>query len=178
MSANTGKYIHPRLRNKQTATEVFNDNKPKEKPYEEQFPSLGAGKPSTLKVWGGSTSFAEKAKEWSDHEKVKQHEEELKRREEEILKNWMTPKNLPMFHNVRRFVEEDQESEEDEQQERAPEDESEWVNVSRARKVKTPKTFEQIADEELEDSADNNDQSVWNNDEKDLNETCWDEKNY
>lgn len=184
----TQKYIPPWLRNRQTAAQVFNEapapapvEQPKEKPYEEEFPALTSTTAPTMKVWGGGESFAKKAEEWSVYEKNKQLEEETKRKEQEML-NALTPRTLPKFRNVRRFVEEDSESEHDSEnddskpEQKIDEDEQGWIEVKSRRRVKKAKTVEQLMNEEFAKPAeDDNGETVWN-EETQPNETCWDDR--
>lgn len=176
MSTNS-KYLPPHLRGKKlNAVEVFAPI-PQEKPFEKEFPQLT--KPAnTMKVWGGSETFAEKARKWNEHDKLKQFEQEEKIREEALLNTMSSTRIMPRFHNVRRFIEE--ESEEDEDTEKPnTEDTDGWTLVEK-KQVKQ-KTAEQIFQEKLDKNSDsqgsNNDDTVWN-DEKPSNETYWNEREY
>lgn len=141
------------------------------------FPRLVA-LPTKLSVWGGSRSFADLANEW----KEKTVEDEISKKNAEDEKNeertYVYRQNLPLpkFHNVRRFVEAD--DEEDSYVEAAPQanptdDDSGWTLVDR-KKVRREKTFE----EKLAAHAETTDDSVWNADAPEEHETCWDDKPY
>lgn len=176
MSSNS-KYVPPHLRNKKlNANEVFSEVS-EEKPFEQQYPQLS--KPTTtMKVWGGSESFAEKARKWNEHDKLREFEKEEKIREEALLNTMSSTRIMPKFHNVRRFVEE--ESEEDDDNEKpATEDDDGWTLVQKKQAKK--KTPEQIFQEKMEKNSDsegsNNEDTVWN-DEKPSNETYWNEREY
>lgn len=185
-SNNKSKYIPPHLRNKQKASEVFSaapataPAPPKEKPYEEQFPALKGTLPNSAKVWGGEGSFADKAREWNLHDKIKKQEQDEARRENDMVNN-MRHRNLPRFHNVRRFVEEDfqQRHHDDETEQQQTEDDGEgWTTVEHNRQPKKRKTVEEIVKEKLakdSGSEGENDDTVWN-EEKQPNETYWDER--
>lgn len=184
MSSNTkSKYVPPHLRNKQKAAEVFSaapPEPPKQKPYEEQFPALKGTVPNSAKVWGGEGSFADKAREWSMHDKMKKQEQDEARIENDMVNN-MRHRNLPRFHNVRRFVEEDapKDQYDDETEQEATEDDGDaWTTVQNKRQIKKRKTVEEIVKEKLAKdygSDGENDDTVWN-EEKQPNETYWDER--
>ena len=168
-------YVPPSLRNKQPAKEVFEEPpKPVEKPYEEEFPSLISTSAPKVKVWGGSESFAKKAQEWSVYAKEKEFEVEAERQNQQILNN-LTPRNLPRFHNVRRFIEEDSDKEDDSKSEqKSNEDDEGWIEVKQKRRVKKAKTMEEIASEVLPVEEETGD-TVWG-EEQPSNETCWDDR--
>lgn len=180
-SNNKSKYIPPHLRNKQNAAEVFSaapaaPEPPKEKPYEEQFPALKGTVPNSVKVWGGEGSFADKAREWSLHDKTRKQEEEEAKRDNEMVNSFRS-RNLPRFHNVRRFVEETYE-EDDNNEQTENNDEECWTTVGHNRKAKKQKTVEEIVREKMakdSGSEGENDDTVWNQ-EKQPNETYWDER--
>lgn len=179
-SNNNSKYLPPHLRNKQKVAEVFSappaPEPPKEKPYEEQFPALKGTLPNTAKVWGGEGSFAEKAREWSLHDKMKKQEEEEARKDNEMVNNFRS-RNLPRFHNVRRFIEEDNE-EQDDNPKQDEKNDDDWTTVEYTRKPKKQKTVEEIVREKMakdSGSEGENEDTVWNQ-EKQPNETYWDER--
>ena len=176
MSSNS-KYVPPHLRNKKlNANEVFAPL-PEEKPFEQQFPQLTKST-NTMKVWGGSESFAEKARKWSEHDKLREFEKEEKIREEALLNTMSSTRVMPRFHNVRRFVEEESEEDEDTETPNA-ENTDGWTLVER--KQPKQKTAEQIFQEKMEKTSDsevnNNEDTLWN-DEKPSNETYWNEREY
>ena len=172
----SSKYVPPALRNKNSHQKRNFDNKP-EPPVEQpdvceyneaNFPSLGNPK-NKMAVWGGSKSFAELASEWkikdeTENEMLKQNEEIKKTQESTYLYRQNIP--LPKFHNVRRFIEPEDDKEQNVQQE-----ESEWVLVDR-KKVRREKTVEElIARRELESSKEANET---NEEQAQEYESCWD----
>lgn len=170
----SSKYVPHAMRNKHSQKRNF-DNKPQppvEQPEvcefnETNFPSIGNPK-NKMTVWGGSKSFADLANEWKSKDEtdefLKQREEAKKSQEPTYLYRQNIP--LPKFHNVRRFIEPEDEKEQNVQQE-----ESEWVLVDR-KKVRREKTVEElIAKRELEsakESSENNEEHAQEY------ESCWD----
>jgi hypothetical protein len=170
----SSKYVPPALRNKPSQKRNF-DNKPEppvEQPEvcefnESNFPSLGNPK-NKMTVWGGSKSFADLANEWKSKDEtdeiMKQSEERKKTQESTYLYRQNIP--LPKFHNVRRFIEPEDEKEQTVQQE-----ESEWVLVDR-KKVRREKTVEElIAKRELESAKES---SETNEEQAQEYESYWD----
>lgn len=151
---------------------------PPEKKFEDEFPALTAA-PSVRRVWGGPTSFADKAREWSEKAQKDAEEEAARKRAELESQAPSAARVLPKFRNVRRFVEpedyEENHAEEESKPETANDEESGWTVVERKVRKKR-KTLTEIADEELAKASDGeNSDSVWNED-KELHETCWDER--
>lgn len=180
MSSN--KYIPPRLRNKVPPA------KEEAKPYEQEFPALGNKPVSTTRVWGGTGSFAEKAKEWNTYERENQQKLEQEKREQQMLNAMIGHRTLPQIRNIRKFREES-ESEEEEKPDQTTttnfedgdDNTNPWITkTSKTRKTKVVKPDSDSSNEETDEkpSETNNDGSVWDDNEKELNETCWDEKNY
>lgn len=178
------KYIPPHLRNRMPAAEVFAAEAPNPKPYEQEFPALKSKSAHTVKVWGGSESFANKAREWNDEDKIKKQEDDFRRRQDELSSSNILPRILPRFNNVRRFVDEEESEEDDDKPEQKKSDNDDWTFVEnrQAKKQKTPEQLfqEKLSKEELENDSESghNHTSVWNNDEKQSNETYWDERQY
>jgi hypothetical protein len=135
----------------------FNDN---------NFPSLVSA-PTNKTVWGGQKSFAVLASEWKQTEEVKKESSETEKNEQ---RSYIYRQNLPLpkFHNVRRFVE--PEDEEDTPVETTVNDDSDWKLVDR-KKIRREKTIE----EKLAETEDINDDSVWNADAPEEHETCWED---
>jgi hypothetical protein len=171
----SSKYVPPAMRKKEKPAEAP-PPPPPEKKYEDEFPSLSEV-PMTRRVWGGTSSFADKAREWSV--KAQKDAEDLATRKK-VEAESRTPTNarmLPRFHNVRRFVEPEEYEEETAQTKPDAKhgEESEWILVEKKVRKKK-KSLTEIADEELAKASDEeNSESVWN-DEKELHETCWDER--
>jgi hypothetical protein len=183
------KYVPPALRNKKPAAEVFSENVPQEKPYEEQFPSLQ--KPvapnASIKVVGdvkrANGTFAEKAREWNSYDSQRKREIEIAQREEEMLKNTINSRVIPQLKSSRKFVEVESDSEDEEQSfTRQPDNEDDntnpWMHVkSKSRKSKNPKpqpsnSSEEESEKKPDSKPEENDSSVWDND-ADQDDTCW-----
>lgn len=181
-SKNNSKYVPVHLRNKKQPEKVSLDPEPPttQKSYEQEFPALGSKLPATARVWGGTESFAEKAREWSNSDKLKQQEEEERRKDEEIFNRSMH-RNLPKFNNPGRFVEQEvyeEETQHDTTNQKQKEDDEGWTLVENTRKIKKRKTVEEIVREKMaktSDSEGENDDTVWN-EEKQPNETYWDQR--
>jgi hypothetical protein len=172
----SSKYVPPAMRKKEKAAPAPPPPPPPpEKKFEDEFPTLTSAPPA-VRVWGGTTTFAEKAREWSE-QAARDAEEALARKQAEAeVRPPNAARALPRFHNVRRFVEQEEEVEEEENDYVKPNDEdSGWTLVERKARKK-PKSLTQIADEELAKASDEDrGDSVWN-DDKELHETCWDER--
>ncbi len=170
----SSKYVPPAKRKSEKPVEAP-PPPPPEKKYEDEFPSL-SGAPTTRRVWGGTSSFADKAREWSVKAQKDAEEEASRKKAEVELRSPSVVRALPKFHNVRRFVEpEEQEEEHVEEKPPANDEESGWTLVEKKVRKKK-KTLTEIADEDFAKASDEeNSESVWN-DEKELHETCWDER--
>lgn len=173
----SSKYVPPSKRKIEKPAEAP-PPPPPEKKYEDEFPTL-SGVSTSRRVWGGTSSFAEKAREWSVKAQQDAEEEAARKRAELDARPPSVVRVLPKFHNVRRFVEPEEYEEDSPTGESKPEatndDESGWTLVEKKARKK-PKTLTEIADEDLaKESDDEHSESVWN-DEKELHETCWDER--
>ena len=171
----SSKYVPPAMRKKEHPA-VAPPPPPPEKKYEDEFPSLGQI-PTTRRVWGGTSTFAEKAREWSAHSEKEAQELEARKKVEIVMQPRMSMRPLPRFQNIRRFVEDHEpEKQETTNPEDGEDEESGWTLVEKKARKKQ-KSLTEIADEDLEKgSEEENGESVWNNDEKELHETCWDER--
>lgn len=137
---------------------------------EDNFPTLG---PSSNRktVWGGAKSFAALAVEWDEKSKMEEKPEE---KEEPV--NMFRRRNaipLPQFHNVHRFVEPEDDNEEEQPSKPTPVEDDGWVTVDR-RKYRRQKTIEEKL--ARPPTPDQNDNSVWNDQAPEERETCWDER--
>jgi hypothetical protein len=171
----SSKYVAPALRKKDQPT-AEPPAPPPEKKYEDDFPTLSAA-PTTYRVWGGTSSFAEKAKEWGVKAQQDSEDEAARKRAGVDEYTSTNLRVLPKFRNVRRFIEPEEYEEEpaDDKPPSTNNEESGWTLVEKKARKKR-KTLTEIADEELAKGSDGeNSDSVWN-DEKDLHETCWDER--
>lgn len=167
----SSKYVPPAMRNKQRKSQP-----PVEEPKvcemnDTNFPALGEV-PKKVTVWGGTKSFAELASEWKEKQEtdelMKQHEEEKKSQQPTYYRQNVP---LPKFHNVRRFVE-PEDDEEVAKPVNKKEDDEGWTVVDRT-KVRREKTFEErMAKIEMEEKNASNEleadgheeyESVWDN---------------
>jgi hypothetical protein len=171
----SSKYVPPAKRKSEKPVEAP-PPPPPEKKYEDEFPSL-SGAPTTRRVWGGTSSFADKAREWSVKAEKDSVEEAARKKAEFESRAHSVVRALPKFHNVRRFVEPEEYEEEtvEKKPDATNDEESGWTLVEKKVRKKK-KSLTEIADEELAKASDEeNSESVWN-DEKELHETCWDER--
>jgi hypothetical protein len=140
---------------------------------ESNFPSLGAPT-SKVRVWGGEKSFASMATEW-EQQKKKEEEEKQKTKEEQNSNSYRRHNvPLPQFHNVRRFIDSEDETEEVEQVHKPNpnEDEEGWTVVDR-KKIRREKTIEEKFAEK-EQHQEENENTVWGDNTPQEHETCWD----
>lgn len=140
---------------------------------EDNFPALGEPS-SRLTIWGGAKSFATMAVEWdekSKKEEIENKEQQEKEDEQTTIFRRRNAMPLPQFHNVHRFVEPEDEEEEQISKPTSVEDDG-WVTVDR-RKYRRQKTIEERM---ARPPTPENDSSVWNNDAPEERDTCWDER--
>ena len=145
---------------------------------EDNFPSLGSSIRNT-RTWASSgKSFADLAKDWDSH---RQKEDELKALEKKRIEEYESRKRreytttLPQFNNIGRYVEPEDE-EEDVQKPTPKEDNDGWILVDR-KKVRKQKEVD-VDDDNMSSSSSEKEDTVWNNDQPEEHETCWDEKRY
>jgi hypothetical protein len=185
----SGKYVPPAFRNKQQDNrrpkrdwkpqwEVDRDNElariesERVKSLEKtdvNFPSLGSGEVRKNGNW--NRSFAVLATEWNQ----KEDEEKKKQADEKVLSEYYASNrpqfNLPHFHNVKRYIDVEEQLDTDEVQKTGPVDD--WVTVERK---KIRKTRANDDDESSSGESENKDETVW--DQPEEYETCWDERRY
>lgn len=172
----SSKYVPPAMRNKPRKPE--SRDKPQPPPEQPKvcelndtnFPELVKPK-NSMSVWGGTKSFAELANEWKSKDEsdeiLKQSEERRKTQESAYVFRQNIP--LPKFHNVRRFIE--PEDDQDYNRSNDQQEESDWILVDR-KKVHQEKTFEEkIAKREIE-SAEETSKST--EEQAQEYESCWD----
>jgi len=190
MSSN--KYVPPHLRNKPQVEEErkprYQNNRRYEKPRwqvleeeeetrrkekqdqgmedtEHNFPALSAAVPKATFVKRSFAQIAAEGHEKSEKEAMKKTIEETHRNE-----RYNTP--LPVFHNVRHYVDDYIEPEDD--QPKNSKNEDGWVTVDR-KKHRVKKTIEQVVQEDEEQhKQQEQENTVWNQPEE--HETCWDER--
>lgn len=175
MASNT-KYVPPYLRNKkQTSVVLPVVEEVKEiKKTENDFPSLGSA-PSSARVFDhpAGKSFATMATEWTRAAEEQKRAEELEKKDLEALDNLRKyPVALPRFHNVRHFVEPEDDEEEEEQVKQPvqnPEEEG-WIEVKPKKKIRRPKTFEEKMARPPTPDENSKDDTVWNGEDDD---TYW-----
>lgn len=168
------KYVPPYLRNKKETTkvvpvveEVISN--------EDNFPALGAGV-ATAKVFDQPTgkSFADLASTWAkDSERQKQAEDLQKQYDEHHTYVYKHPViSLPKFHNVRHFVEPEDDDLEDETYNPpvANNEEQGWVEVRPKKKARRPKTFEEKMARPPSPNENSKDETVWGGED---DETYW-----
>ena len=188
MSSN--KYVPPHLRNKpqqqQEQRPRYQNNRSYEKPRwqvleeqeeatrkekqdqgmennEQNFPALSTAVP---KATFTKKSFAEIAV--AGHEKSEQ--DALKKTVEEKYRNERFNVPLPIFHNVRNFVEPEDELEDDVPKKQK--DQDGWVTVDR-KKCHKKKTIEELVQQDEEQQKQSEENTVWYDQES--HQTCWDE---
>lgn len=141
----------------------------------DNFPTLSSTLQNT-RTWASSgKSFAQLASEW-DVQKKKDDEAAAmeKRRIEEYetrrRSDYIHP-TLPQFNNIGRHIEpEDTDTEQPEQ-----ESQDGWTFVDRRKAKKVV----QVEDDKSSDSnSEKNDDTVWNSEQPEEHETCWDDKKY
>lgn len=133
---------------------------------EEEFPTLVEN--SQIRVFGSASgkTFASLASSWAKDAEAQQAQETAKKQENETLemlrKRRMAP--LPQFHNVRRFIEpEDDVEEEEEETPKTSTDPNEqgWTEVRSKKKYRKPKTFEERMARPPTPDESNKDETVW-----------------
>lgn len=186
----SGKYVPPAFRNKQQDNrkpkrdwkpqwEVDRDNElariesEKVKSLEKtdmNFPTLGSGEVRRNGNW--NRSFAVLATEWNQKEDEEKKKSAFEKSYTETYTATKPVFNLPLFQNVKRFVEPEEELDDDEIEKPAPVDE--WVTVERK---KIRKTTGNINDDNSSVGSERQkDETVW--DQPEEHETCWDERRY
>jgi len=137
------------------------------------FPTLGAPVSKT-RVWGGEKSFASMAVEW-EHQKKKEEDEKKQQKQEEQAHNQYRRHNvpLPQFHNVRRFIEPEDEVEEESKHDPSKNDDGGWTFVDR-KKIRREKTVEEKFAQAAQSLDQEDDNTVWGETAPQEHETCWD----
>jgi hypothetical protein len=153
------KYVPPHMREKKQ------EAKQEAGPSADEFPSLGNVRSSTV-VWGGK-KFSQVASELEEKRLEEERQKMVQENEEKktvMINRFHAP--LPRFNNVGHFVE----PEEDEapKAEEAPSDG--WTLVYK--KPRREKTLE----EKLNRPPTPEESTVWQPDDGELNENCWEER--
>ena len=130
---------------------------------EDEFPTLG--NPTPKLAAPGDRTFATMAATWAKDADEKKFQDSVRKENEEVLdmirKRHITP--LPQFHNVRRFVEPEEDIEEGAGD--APPidpDEQGWVEVITKRKYKKPRAFEETVNRPPTPEETSTNTTVWN----------------
>lgn len=168
------KYVPPYLRNKKETAKVA--PAVEQVVSEDNFPSLGNGAAST-KVFDqpSGQSFASMASNWAkDAERVKRADDLKKQYDDYHNHLHKHPTvSLPKFHNVRHFVEPEDDDEEEVETSKPSivnnEDEG-WVEVRQKKKARRPKTFEEKMARPPSPDDQSKDDTVWNGDDE---ESYW-----
>jgi hypothetical protein len=141
---------------------------------DENFPSISSNAPRDS-AWGGKKTFAALAVEWdakAKEDEIKQKQQEKEEQVTQFQRRANVP--LPQFHNIHRFVEpEDETEQQDESPVKATDPAEEgWVTVDR-RKYRRQKTIEEKLNRPPTPEPGD---SVWNGDSREETDaTCWDE---
>jgi hypothetical protein len=134
-------------------------------PNPDEFPSLVNSRSSTV-VWGGK-KFSQVASELEEKRLEEERQKMVQENEEKtntMINRFHTP--LPRFHNVGHFVEPEEDEAPNEQEE--PSDG--WTLVDKkARREKT-------AEEKLNRPPTPEESTVWQADNDEFNENCWEER--
>jgi hypothetical protein len=163
---NTRRYEKPRwqvleeeeeIKRKQKQEQGMEDN-------DQNFPSLST---SVVKTAFVKKSFAEIA--LAGHEKSEQ--EATKKSIEEKYRTERFNVPLPIFHNVRNFVEPEDDGSMDEPKTHQTQDD--WITVDR-KKHRNKKTIEEIVKEDEQEQL-NEENTVWS-EQLEEHQTCWDER--
>lgn len=166
------RYLPPQLRNKKETGKVAPVVE-EVKPVEDSFPALSNVNAVQVSQKHSGRSFATLASDWAKHSDREKEEDDLKKRYHQTLEEGHRHSaiSLPKFHNVRHFVE----PEDDEQEETKPPatntDEEGWIEVRHKKRNRRPKTFEEkLAEDELNQEEPPKEETVWNTED---DETYW-----
>lgn len=134
---------------------------------DENFPSVSSTAPR-VSSWNGKKTFAALAVEWE--EKAKEDDVQEKQKDEHVAQfQKRTTIPLPQFHNIHRFVEPEDEPEQEPKKKQSDPDEEGWVTVDR-KKYRRQKTIEEKLNRPPTPEPG---ESVWNGDAPEESETCW-----
>ena len=141
----------------------------------ENLPTLSSTIQNT-RTWASSgKSFAQLASEWDvqkkkDDEKAAMEKRRIEEYETRRRSDYIHP-TLPQFNNVGRYIEpEDADTTQPE-----PESQDDWTLVDRRKAKKVV----QVEDDKSSDgNPEKNDETVWNSEQPEEHETCWDDKKY
>lgn len=152
------KYVPPHMRNNVTQPE---------KTLPEASPQVADVKVST---WGNKKTFATLAAEWDEQSKIVELEKQQEDKDQMFSRK--TVMLLPRFHNVRRFVEAEEEAVEEKAPQTSNSDDAGWVTVDR-KKYRREKTIEEKLNRP---PTPENDGTVWDGTGAEEHETCWDQR--
>jgi len=144
----------------------------------QNFPPLSNGV-ARATAWGNPVkSYAQLANEWKTHEEkeLEQKAIDKQRTEDMNAERHRSIHPLPHFHNIGRHVEPDDEEYNEEEPVQKPtplNDDAGWQVVDH-RKYRREKTLEEKYDRPPTPEED----TVWNEDQQEEYETCWDDKRY
>lgn len=164
------RYLPPYLRNRKDTGKI-GPIVEEVKPVEDSFPTLSNVTNIQVVKQSSGKSFASMASDWAKDSEKQKEEEGLRMRYRETTNDSHKHPvvTLPRFHNVRHFVE----PEDDEEQFNAPvanNDAEGWTEV-RHKKYRRQKTFEEkLAEDELKQNEESKDETVWNTED---DESYW-----
>lgn len=166
------KYVPPHMRNKKVTELAPVPEQTMSK--EEEFPIFV--EPKQVRVFGSTNgkTFASLASSWGKDAEEQKLQEAVKKQENEALemirRRRIAP--LPQFHNIRRFVEpEDEEQVEEKPKAPVDPDEEGWTEVKPKKKLRRPKTFEERMARPSTPDQNEPDETVWNTADDD--DTYW-----
>ena len=163
------RYIPPHMRNKKKVVpEKAREPSPPPSFTENDFPALSNTEKTSVFDKKNGKSFANMATEWAAHREEQVRIEEIKKQESEqleLLRRQYRVAPLPHFHNVRHFVEPEDDENEDEEKTYAPSNPEEegWMEV-KAKKRRKAKTFEERMNRPST-PEEGEGETVWNGDE-------------
>jgi hypothetical protein len=165
----SSKYVPPHMRNNRTTPS--DQNPEPEKNPSSEMPQIQKMAEERASSWGGKKTFASLAAEWDEHAKIAELDKQQEEKDTTFNRKTVMP--LPRFHNVRRFVEsEEEESVEDQPQQTSNPDDEGWVLVDR-KKYRREKTLEEKLNRP---PTPENDGTVWDGNAPEEHETCWDQR--
>lgn len=164
------KYLPPHLRNRKDTAKV-SPILEEVKSIEEKFPALSNTNTVRVTEQKPGKSFASLATDWANESERQKEEDDNQRYYRQTMNDVHKQSSIPLpkFHNVRHFVEP-----EDDEKETTPamvnNDETGWIEVRRKKKDRRPKTFEEkLAEDELKEQEPK-EETVWNTED---DESYW-----
>jgi hypothetical protein len=143
--------------------------------YEEEFPLLVAN-PTPVHVWSGNKSFVQMVGEFKEKHELETQKQQTEKLDQ--IKFQRVQQHLPYISNVHNFIEPEDDNyvPQPEPKRQKMEDDDGWVTVDH-RKYRKQKSIEEIANRPPTPPEQNED-SVWNTEELEEHETCWEDKRH